>query len=103
MKVLRITYGEQTVFDGEVEEYSCVENSGGIKVEGRLRRQPTAGGGGGGLSGVMNMIASASKARTAEYAAQKRAEATEPAEPAGPVVEPADTDTDESEETCDGQ
>ncbi len=97
MKRLTITYGEQTVFDGDVEEYSCVENSAGIKVEGRLRRQPTASGGGG-LSGVMNMIASASKARTADYAAQKRAEAAEPAADAT-----TDTDTDESEETCDGQ
>lgn len=118
MKRLTITYGDQTVFDADIEQYTCEEDSHGIKVAGRIRKQAASsnggGGLGGGLGGVLDILAKASKSRTAEYGEQKRAAyaeqkraqadgAVEPdaavdAETAETVTDITEPDTDTTEE-----
>lgn len=65
MKKLLITYGDMTLFDGEVAELTWVDSTAGIKVEGRLR---SVAKGQGLLEVIGSGLASAQKGKTAARA-----------------------------------
>ncbi len=69
MKHLVITLGDQTLFDGDVDEFTWSENANAVTVTGSVAKAPRPGTNGG---GILDMLTQASRARTAD----KRAELT---------------------------
>ena len=71
MKKLVITYGDMTLFDGDVAELTWQESTSGVKVEGRHN----AGGKSGNILEVLGSgLASASKAKTEKLVDEKSGE-----------------------------
>lgn len=65
MPVLTITYGDLTLFDGDVAGIRFEDTPGhSVTVTGQMAKEKTSGGGG--LSAVVDMLAQASKAKTEE-------------------------------------
>lgn len=71
MKKLVITYGDMTLYDGDVAELTWQESGSGVKVEGRVR---AAAKGGGILEALGSGLASASKAKTERMVEEKTAD-----------------------------
>lgn len=71
MKHLKIIYNEQTLYDGEVAEFSWAESDNGVRVEGRnkaAKPKPAQGGG-----GILDMLTGMSKQKTADMIEDKKA------------------------------
>lgn len=62
MKHLRITYGDLTLFDGDVEEINWTENANGVAVTGKTGRPAASGG------GLLELLAAGANRRKAEPA-----------------------------------
>ncbi len=65
MKRLTITYGDMTVFDGDVSEFTWTDNPGSVQVVGKVRT-PKAGG------NILDALVSASKRQTQNIATEYR-------------------------------
>lgn len=73
MKKLVITYGDMTLYEGDVAELTWQESGSGVKVEGR--QKPSKGAGAGGILEVLGSgLASASKAKTERMVEEKTAD-----------------------------
>lgn len=70
LKRLTITYGDLTLFDGDVAELSWLDSAGGVKVEGKTRQ---AAKGGGLFEALGSGLASAQKAKTQRVVEEKKA------------------------------
>lgn len=83
MKNLTITYGDITVFDGEVGQFTWDESEDAVTVTGRRSKARTAGGG-----GLLDLLAKASRQKTETM----RADLVADADDAATVIEDDDED-----------
>lgn len=76
MKRLLIAYGDQTLYDGDVDAFTWHEEDGQVSVTGKTKPARTAAGG----SGLLDMLTAASRRQTeakrAELAAVDAEEAS---------------------------
>ncbi len=66
MKRLTITYGDMTVFDGDVSEFSWTDTAGSVQVVGKIRTAAKSGG------NILDALVSASKRQTQNIATEYR-------------------------------
>lgn len=75
LKKLKVTYNDQVLFDGEINELVWLDGESGVKIEGRVKPAAAAKPGG---AGLLDMLTGASKSRTQEIVAQKKQTIVEP-------------------------